>query len=219
MELASGIVIKRRCLSAERIRNITATLQPFNGVSGLRRANHKIPEIQRLVESSGIQSLLKPFFAATPKLVRAILFNKSSAANWSVPWHQDKTIAVTRPASIEGWGPWSEKEGITHVQPTADVLDSMVTLRMHLDNATSRNGCLRAIPNSHRHGLLCQSEIDECVETKPILTCEANAGDIIVMRPHIVHSSCKSIEASMRRIVHLDFSDFPLPQGLEWVNE
>ncbi|HEV7705601.1 MAG TPA: hypothetical protein VGO46_14990 [Gemmatimonadaceae bacterium] len=62
--------------------------------------------------------------------MRGILFDKSPDANWKVAWHQDLTIAVRRNRDVFGYDGWSVKDGITHVQPPARVLDQMLAVRM-----------------------------------------------------------------------------------------
>ena len=37
--------------------------------------------------------------------VRAILFDKNADQNWSLGWHQDRTIAVRQRIDIDGFGP------------------------------------------------------------------------------------------------------------------
>jgi hypothetical protein len=69
--------------------------------------------------------------AARP--VRAILFDKTAANNWMVPWHQDRTIAVHARHEVPGFGPWSVKGGVVHVEPPFDVIAGMITIRAHLD--------------------------------------------------------------------------------------
>ena len=49
--------------------------------------------------------------------VRAILFNKSPETNWSLGWHQDRTICVTKKRECPGFGPWTVKSGMVHVAP------------------------------------------------------------------------------------------------------
>jgi hypothetical protein len=66
--------------------------------------------------------------------VRAILFNKSPETNWSLGWHQDRTICVTQKREAPGFGPWTVKRGMTHVAPPFDLLTRMVTVRAHLDS-------------------------------------------------------------------------------------
>src|SRR5262249_25419055 len=43
--------------------------------------------------------------------LRATMFNKTAENNWSVGWHQDRTIAVRVRHDIPGFGPWSVKAG------------------------------------------------------------------------------------------------------------
>src|SRR5438552_18606411 len=48
--------------------------------------------------------------------VRAILFDKSADQNWPLGWHQDRTIAVKQRIEVEGFGRWSIKSGMVHVE-------------------------------------------------------------------------------------------------------
>jgi len=36
------------------------------------------------------------------------------------------------------------------------------------------------------------------------------------MRPHVLHSSGKLVRHAHRRVVHLEYSDYVLPQGIHW---
>ena len=66
------------------------------------------------------------------RLVRASYFAKSRRRNWSVPWHQDSTIEVKRPATASGFSAWSQKNSVCRVRPPKTVLQSMLTLRILL---------------------------------------------------------------------------------------
>ncbi len=68
-----------------------------------------MPVIYDFAYSSKIIDNLTTFFNVNFKLVRAIYFDKTSEANWSVAWHQDKTIAVKEKVNIPGFEPWSIK--------------------------------------------------------------------------------------------------------------
>jgi hypothetical protein len=61
--------------------------------------------------------------------VRALLFDKTAANNWSLGWHQDRTIIVRERIETPGYGPWSIKSGLQHVAPPFHVLAGMTTLR------------------------------------------------------------------------------------------
>ena len=72
------------------------------------------------------------------------------------------------------------------------------------------------IPGTHRYGILKQTEIDELVERKAMVPCIVDAGDAVIMRPHILHSSSKATQPSHRRVVHIEYSSYELPIGTSW---
>jgi hypothetical protein len=90
----------------------------------------RISRIQSLADSvlDGRATLVR----AT--LVRATLFDKTPGANWPVPWHWDLTICVAVRLEAPGFGPWTLKAGVHHVQPPVEVLETMVAVRVHLED-------------------------------------------------------------------------------------
>ncbi len=127
------------------------------------------------------------YVRGTPTLVRAILFNKTFNNNWLVTWHQDKTVTVSTKFECDGWEPWSIKDNIHYVQPPIEVLNYMVTLRIHLDDTDENNGCLKVIPKSHMFGILPQDKIFEHTKKHEQVSCIGKRGSVLVMRPHILH--------------------------------
>lgn len=91
--------------------------------------------------------------------VRILLFNKRPGMNWALGLHQDRTIAVTRRAEVDGFGPWSVKDGQPHVQPPQSVIAGMLTLRVHLDDTGIDAAPLLILPGSHRLGRLSEADI------------------------------------------------------------
>jgi ectoine hydroxylase-related dioxygenase (phytanoyl-CoA dioxygenase family) len=92
----------------------------------------------------------------------------------------------------------------------------MVTFRIHLDDTNADNGCLNVIPNRHTSGVLTQLEINILVKSAIFVECEANAGDMLIMRPLILHASSKAKNPNHRRIIHMEFSSYELPEGIDW---
>ena len=139
-----------------------------------------LPFIHTLIDSVEVRALID---AVCPGgcAVRAILFDKTGEANWTVPWHQDRSIAVDRRASILGFGPWSEKAGVVHVQPPVELLRQIVTLRFSLDECGPGNGPLRIIPGTHRR-ILDPPAIQAAVKKGPELRCLTSAGGVVLMR-------------------------------------
>jgi ectoine hydroxylase-related dioxygenase (phytanoyl-CoA dioxygenase family) len=148
--------------------------------------------------------------------VRAIFFDKSPDANWSVTWHQDLTIAVAQRIHLSGFGPWSVKDGVVHVQPPVEVLEQMITVRIHLDPANESNGALKVIPGSHLKGKLSSEQIDSRRNHGNEVLCVAQPGDVLLMRPLILHSSSRSSTDEHRRVLHIEYAACQLPAGLEW---
>lgn len=189
-------------------------LEPLRG--GIRRIEQQLPQVAELANSPALLSVAARHLSATPELVRAIYFDKSPGNNWFVTWHQDRTVAVSQRFEADGWGPWSLKSGAWHVQPPLAVLQDMVTIRVHLDAATRSNGCLKIIPATHKIGLLASDQVMASVDKEQAVYCETPAGGAVIMRPHILHASEKSAVNAPRRILHFEYSSYPLPAGITW---
>jgi ectoine hydroxylase-related dioxygenase (phytanoyl-CoA dioxygenase family) len=144
-----------------------------------------------------------------------LLFDKTPAANWSIGWHQDTAIAVREKVEAPGFFGWSVKAGVPHVHPPTQILESMITLRVHVDDCGEGNGPLRVIPGSHRHGRLSDEAIAKRA-TGPEVICPLQAGGVLLMRPLILHASSPATTPQHRRVLHLEFAADPLPHGLEW---
>jgi len=216
---SNGVDIKRNFVSNSmitRIKNEVACFTHTMTKSGIREADKKFISISNLAHSKKMTHLAQHILGSTPAIVRVIFYDKTPDKNWLVPWHQDKTIALNTKKEIKGWKNWSIKEGIHHVQPALSVLNKMVTFRLHLDDADKNNGCLKVIPKSHQSGLLSQTEVTHLVQIQPPYLCEVSAGDLVIIKPHILHSSSKSTQPDHRRVVHIEYSNFLLPSGLQW---
>lgn len=185
-------------------------------VSGVRNINRKLKSIAEYIESNEFKERAKIFIPANAQLVRAILFNKSPESNWSVTWHQDKTVSVSSKFEEPGWRAWSIKDNALHVQPPLAVLDNMVTIRIHLDSTPKENGCLKVIPNSHKLGILSPEQIQKVVVSEQVYFCEAEKCAALIMRPHLLHASSKSAEPRNRRVLHFEFSNWQLPAAVCW---
>lgn len=185
--------------------------------AGIRNADKKFPSINELVHSHKLLTKAGEYLNDKPNLVRVILFDKTPENNWLVSWHQDKTICVSEKKEIENWGPWSFKDGTHHVQPPLDVLNQMVTFRIHIDDSTLETGCLRIIPKSHLQGVLSSKAIQKIVSTKHAIDCIGKSGSLLVMKPHLLHASSKATQPSQRRVIHVEYSRYELPHNLKWV--
>jgi ectoine hydroxylase-related dioxygenase (phytanoyl-CoA dioxygenase family) len=172
-----------------------------------------------MATSRPVKALADAAVGADAFPVRALLFDKAPAANWKVPWHQDTAIAVAERTDTPGFIGWSVKDGVTHVHPPADILERMVALRIHLDDCGPENGPLRMLPGSHRHGKLDEEEIEHWRRTTEEVSCCLAPGDVLVLRPLLLHSSSPAKSPSRRRVIHLEYACDPLPGGLRWFEQ
>ena len=189
---------------------------PAKGRRGGVRNLLDFSKIRDLADSPAIRAEVETILGSRASVVRGILFDKTEGSNWKVPWHQDVTIAVDRRVEVPGYGPWSIKEGILHVQPPAEVLENMLSIRLHLDDCPEENGALRVIPGSHTGGKLGERQIQELGERSIAVTCAMRHGGVLMMRPLLLHASSASSFPGHRRVVHLDYAAVDLPLGMGW---
>lgn len=150
--------------------------------------------------------------------VRALLLDKRPGHNWAVGWHQDRTIAVRERIETAGYGRWSIKDGVPHVEPPARILQAMVTLRLHLDDVDVDvdNAPLLIAPGSHTAGRIDEKDVDATVAALGVSACLADAADIWAYATLILHTSQPARRLFSRRVLQVDFADRPLPGGLRW---
>jgi ectoine hydroxylase-related dioxygenase (phytanoyl-CoA dioxygenase family) len=192
------------------------TVRSRRGVYAIRDLLEVAPEIRRLAKSSSIRELVEPILGNSAFPVRSLLFDKTPKANWKVPWHQDLSIPVQRRIDAPGFTGWSKKAGVFHVQPTPEIYEKMLTVRLHLDDCPSSNGALRVISGSHTAGRLNSGQIRMRSQSAKGISCEVEAGGALVMRPLLLHASSSSSSPAHRRVIHLEFAGCELPQGLRW---
>lgn len=137
--------------------------------------------------------------------------------NWSLAWHQDRTICVKQRIDVIGFGPWTTKGGMQHVSPPIDLLTRMVTLRAHLDDVPATNAPLIIAPGSHAEGRVPIDAIEQVVSRCGKQVCIADAGDVWLYATPILHASEAASRPAHRRVLQIDFAADDLPGGLEWL--
>lgn len=184
--------------------------------AGCRLKNFKALE-PLLVRDGCIGAVAATVLGTSSRPVRAILFNKSLETNWSLAWHQDRTICVKERRKAPGFGPWTVKSGMIHVAPPFDLLTRMVTLRVHLDDVPSTNAPLLVALGSHTRGPIALRDVHSIVASCGTATCIAETGDIWLYATPIIHASEAASKPASRRVLQVDFAAEELPYGLEWL--
>jgi ectoine hydroxylase-related dioxygenase (phytanoyl-CoA dioxygenase family) len=211
-----GFAILPAFLEANSIETLDRALPASVGEDGGLRNLLDLPQIAQLADSPRVRALVEPLLGADAFPVRGILFDKTPVANWKVTWHQDLTIAVAQHVEAPGYGPWSEKAGVVHVQPPDEVLASMLAVRIHLDPSGANNGPLRVLPGSHRVGKLRDAEIPSWRSRIAEQVCLVPQGGALLMRPLLLHASSPAREPTRRRVIHIEYAGCHLAPGLEW---
>lgn len=179
---------------------------------------HGLKPLAPLLASDGcIGAVAARVLGQGAKPVRAILFNKSAETNWSLPWHQDRTICVKERREAPGFGPWTVKANMVHVAPPFELLSRMVTLRAHLDDVPISNAPLLIAPGSHTFGRIAVGDVDQVVRQCGAVPCLAEAGDVWLYSTPILHASEAAIAPTSRRVLQVDFAAEALPHRLEWL--
>lgn len=173
------------------------------------------PEIKEKVFTKNLIRIINRIAPNCNKSIKSIYFDKPPNANWIVNWHQDLTINLTNRQEVEGYKNWRVKDGRTVVQANREMLESIFTIRIHLDDCEKENGALRVIENSHKKGIIF---LKEWMSNKEGIerVCEVKKGGVLIMKPLILHSSRRTENQRNRRVIHIEFTDKELPLGLNW---
>jgi ectoine hydroxylase-related dioxygenase (phytanoyl-CoA dioxygenase family) len=211
----NGFAIRRDVLSEEQIKILKDEANVVAKRCGSSCVRH-LRERSKIFFDFALSETIYSLISKDLRPVRSILFDKTVDENWPVAWHQDLTIAVREKVEVEGYGPWSLKEGVPHVQPPLTLLQNMVTLRFHLDEADAGNGALQVIPESHRWGRVSLSELTPAEKSKMVVV-ECFAGDVVLMSPLLLHSSKRSEAPVSRKIIHIEYArEKELAANLQW---
>jgi hypothetical protein len=151
-----------------------------------------------------------------PLAVQCTYFEKSQDQNWLVPIHQDLSIPVREKVADPDLTGWSEKQGVTFVQPPAALLQHLVAVRLHIDACGIDDGALRIVPGSHQWGRLDNEKaLDLRTEAGEVI-CPVPKGGALLIRPLALHASSKATGSSRRRVLHFVFGPRYLPYRLHW---
>ena len=148
--------------------------------------------------------------------VQCTLFRKTPDCNWKVPYHQDLSIPVTGRVAHAALSGWSIKQDGWYVQPPVELLDGLLAARLHLDPCGDDDGALRVVPETHRLGRINPERIAAMDKRRDEVVCSAEPGDLLLMRPLLLHASSKAERPNGRRVLHFLFAPPDPGCGLQW---
>lgn len=214
----SGQLVERlgRLLNTARTVDNSENVSNSNGTYGLRNLTDVVPETKELAILPSVKDLVESVIGANAFMVRATLFDKTAGANWGVFWHQDLSIAVQERHDVSGYSAWTRKAGVQCVQPPVAVMEKIIAVRLHLDDCSASNGALKVLPGTHRMKKLATGAVELSQHSIAEEICEVGVGGAVLMRPLLLHASSPMEVVTSRRVIHLEFANFGLPDPLCW---
>lgn len=180
----------------------------------IRQLLKEVPGLHELIFTERVKSLIKNLLGDHFFIVKSIYFDKPKNSNWFVPYHQDLTISVDKKKEVSGYSSWTVKRNQFAVQPPINILNSIYTIRIHLDDTDENNGALKIIPGSHLKGIYRPETIDWTKENETI--CPVAKGGVMIMRPLLLHSSGRTTNNNQRRVIHIELSNEDIDVNLNW---
>ena len=186
---------------------LLAAARERGGARGAERSE----AFRSLVQDVRVRRPVEEVLGPDARAVKLTLFDKTPGSNWKVRLHRDHTLSVAERIETPGFGPWSLKDGVHHVQPPREVLADLLAVRIQLDDATEANGALEVVPGSH---------LDEEPGDGPgRVAVPVDAGGLLLMRPLLLHASRPAEVPDHRRVLHVEYAARGLPGGLRWATE
>lgn len=143
--------------------------------------------------------------------IQAIAFDKTPRTNWKVAWHQDIMFPLATSAKAPGYELPVKKNGVDFARPPQAVLEEMLAARLHLDPCDPTRGPLRVSPGSHREGLIPSDQCAARATRGGEISCLAEEGEAILMRPLLLHASSQASQPAHRRILHFVYHSGSAP--------
>lgn len=180
----------------------------------IRQFLKEVPGAIDAIFNENLKTVLAQLFGDRYFVVKSIYFDKPNTTNWYVPYHQDLTISVDKKIVLSGFDYWTVKHNQFSVQPPLDILQNIVTVRIHLDATDENNGALKVVPKSHTKGVYRPETIDWTIEEE--VSCIVSKGGIMLMKPLLLHSSGRTTNNRQRRVIHIELANVELPNELNW---
>lgn len=145
-------------------------------------------------------------FGFNPKPLRAVGFNKSNETNWSLPWHQDRVIAVAEKTSHTELKNWTRKSGVWHCEPTSAVLAQMAFAYITFDDIHDAMGGLELAEGTHKFGSIPEAEIESHIQTAVKIRPDMKIGQTLLVSALTLHRSAPMMAQGNRRSLRIDFA-------------
>lgn len=185
---------------------------PTSELSPLSALGLHVGRGQRLTDMSALTSALPADFSDVlaefgflPVPLRAVGFNKSKEVNWSLPWHQDRVVAMPLRTDNSDFKNWSRKSGIWHCEPPAEILAQIAFAYIAFDDVVGGSGGLEIAEDTHRYGAIPEAEINARIETSMTACPDMVTGQVLLVSALTLHRSAPMKINANRRALRIDF--------------
>ncbi len=184
-----------------------------NELDTLSELDPHIGRGQRLLDMQAVTEALPlkfknclQHFGFIPTPNRAIGFAKSQKANWSLPWHQDRVIAMSKRNEDPVFTNWTCKSGLWHCEPTEEILQKMAFAYIAFDDIKDGMGRLELAEGSHKFGKITEADIPLRLHSSTLVKPDMSPGDVIIISALTLHRSAVMTGIGRRRTLRLDYS-------------
>jgi hypothetical protein len=167
------------------------------GAFAARGLLRKVPELSPLLEVCGIDALASAVLGDRAIPLDATIFDKHARANWTVPGHQDRIVAVAATTARKH----RIRDGVAYAELEAKTLAGLVALRIHFDPTDGDSGALCVVPESHLHGVVPSGPLSNipieqyvpCARTQATSSSCGHCCFIALRRHRVGAGSCVAI--------------------------
>ncbi|CAI9095990.1 OLC1v1032043C2 [Oldenlandia corymbosa var. corymbosa] len=159
------------------------------------------PVFKKFSKSDKLSGLLLSLDYKRPVIIQSMYIFKQPGIGGEVVPHQDNSFLYTHPSTCTG-------------------------LWLALEDATIENGCLWAIPGSHKNGLVRRFVRDENgihfdkpsphYDQKDFVSVEVKAGSLVVIHGDLIHQSFENRSPKSRHAYSLHVVD---TEGCKWADD
>jgi hypothetical protein len=184
---------------------------PSGATYGIRGLLWASSGLRAELDASGVSMVAREVLGARAVPVDAIFFDKQPDANWSVPGHQDRLMPIESGSAVAK----TVRNGIAYAEPSPEILATLIAVRVHFDEVAAGDGALEVVPGSHRLGVLTPDAIRD-IPLSDYRAWVVARGDVLVIRPLLLHRSGRRAGAGHRRVLHVVYAADQPAGGARW---
>lgn len=197
---AKGWVKLSYCLTAADL----SELESFKPFEGRGRRLTDMEDVRSCLPNEMVAELSKFGFDSTP--LRAVGFHKSKLSNWSLPWHQDRVVAMRERIDDPALTNWSRKNGVWHCEASENTLRQISFLYIAFDHIHENSGGIELAEGTHLQGKIRSQNIELALDKTNTVSPIMFPGECLLVSALTLHRSGLNNSINSRRSLRIDVS-------------